>query len=116
MNRTNSCFTKIIILLCIVVSSALIYSCSLFLSFPSELQGRWYNRSLTYYTEWFEFSGKTMTYYSSYYGESYDYELKSLDTKAQSFTLDDESVYLYGLSGSTLTLTADTGMVWHLSP
>lgn len=116
MNNRKQAIIKMLICMAVFAFLAMLSSCALFLRFPTELQGRWYDRSLIYYTEYFEFSGNTMYYYSSYYGETYDYELTSLDKNAKSFTVDDDSTYTYDVTGSTLTLTADTGMVWHLEP
>jgi hypothetical protein len=103
----------LLVLLCLLAMT-----CSIFLSFPSELEGKWYNYSLQYYTEWFSFSGNTMEYYSSFYGETYSYTLTSMDKNKTEFSVKSSggsnSTYTYSISGGTLTLTADTGMVWNL--
>jgi hypothetical protein len=86
--------------------------------FPSELQGRWNNNSLTYYTEWYGFSGSTMEWYNSYYSVDKTYDLKDIDTKAKHFTVTRGSSsygWIYSVSGSTLTLQGDGGgKVWTL--
>jgi hypothetical protein len=115
---------SVLFLLCLLAITCSLPS-SPSLSFPAEFEGRWYNRSLTYYTEWFNFSGSTMQYFSSYYDNTYSFTLTSMDSNRKEFSVTDgsintdgsknTSIYTYSIDGGNLILTADTGMIWGLN-